>query len=220
MLFKARKIVLDLRAQQRLHSVVGELRLQLVHGASGIAEELSKCRSHSGLRPRSFKQNAVENLDLKEPVGFLLEESPPLVHGCLHNWIVIAGEGYFRPVGLEKILVDMEAGAERLERGLQPLDRILLLGVVEAFIVRAGDAKHHTQVAALGEKCGLIPEAIQVDVIRERGGLSPRFYDSIQTQHYTTSTRGMLGLAASYRLLYFSDFARMRRKAGSLFVTQ
>ena len=59
----------------------------------------------------------------------------------------------------------MEAGAECFERSLQPLDRVLLLGMVETFVVHAGNAQHHAQVAALGQEGGLIPEAIQVDVV-------------------------------------------------------
>jgi hypothetical protein len=65
-----------------------------------------------------------------------------------------------------------------------------------------------------------------VDIISARQWLAeaapflPRLDDFSKTQHQITSTRGMLCLAASYRLLYRSDFARMRRKAGSLFVTQ
>src|SRR6202034_3262640 len=78
----------------------------------------------------------------------------------------------------------------------------------------------HAQVAAFRQKRRVIPEAIQVDVVTEGRRFLPRFDDSIESQHQTTSTRGTFCFAASYRLLYFSDFARIRRNAGSLFVTQ
>src|SRR5205823_664771 len=113
----------------------------------------------------------------------------------------------------------MEAGAERLERCLQPLHCVLLLGVVEAFVVHAGDAQDDAQIAAFGEKCRLVPEAVQIDVVAKCGCFFPWNDDFVETQHQSTSTRGMLCLPASYRLLYRSDFARMRRNAGSLFVT-
>ena len=59
----------------------------------------------------------------------------------------------------------MEAGAEELERSLKALDRVLLLGVVEALVIDTGNAQHHAQVAALGQECRLVPEAVQVDVV-------------------------------------------------------
>jgi hypothetical protein len=52
----------------------------------------------------------------------------------------------------------VEAGAECLQRGLKPFHRVFLLGMVETFVVHAGDAQHHAQVAALGQEGGLIPE--------------------------------------------------------------
>jgi len=74
---------------------------------------------------------------------------------------------------------------------------ITLADAAADFVVHAGDAEHHAQVAALGEKRRFVPEAIQVDVVAKCGGFLPRLDDFIQTQHQSTSTRGALCLAAS-----------------------
>jgi hypothetical protein len=50
-LFEARQVTLDLAAQERLHGVVGELRLQLVHGSGRVTEKLSQSCADAGLRP-------------------------------------------------------------------------------------------------------------------------------------------------------------------------
>jgi hypothetical protein len=62
--------------------------------------------------------------------------------------IVVVGEGDLGPILLEQILIDMEAGAKRLQSSFQPLDGILLLRMVETFVVHAGDAQHHAHIAA------------------------------------------------------------------------
>ncbi len=144
-----------------------ELRLQLANRASGIAKEPSERRAHAGLRSRSFEQDAVEDLDLIKMVALRLKELPPLLDGRFHNRVVVLREGYVRPVRLEEILVDVEAGAEGFQRGFQPLDRILLLRAVEAFVVHAGNTEHHAEIAGLGEEGRLIPEPVEVDVVVE-----------------------------------------------------
>ena len=128
-LLEPRKVALDLRAQQGLHAAVGELRFQFVDGSGWIAEETGQRRSHAGLRPCAFEQNAVEDFDLIEMVALGLKELPPLVDGRFHDGIVIAGERNLWPVRFEEILIDMEARAEGFERSFQPLDRIFLLAM-------------------------------------------------------------------------------------------
>ena len=64
----------------------------------------------------------------------------------------------------------MEAGAKCLQRGLQPLDGILLFRVVKALVVHAGDAQHHPKIAGLRKERRLVPEPIEVDVVVERRG--------------------------------------------------
>ncbi len=133
------KIALDLRPQQRLHAVVGELRFEFADGARWIAEEAGEGRADAGLRPRAFEQDAVEDFDLIEMVALRLEELPPLVDSGLHDRVVIVGKRDLRPVRFEEILVDMKAWAKGFERGFQPLDCILLFRVVKAFVVDAGN---------------------------------------------------------------------------------
>ena len=53
------------------------------------------------------------------------------------------------------------------------------------------------KIAALGKEGRLIPEAVEVDVVVERSTLFPRLDDLVETQHQTTSTRGICCLAAS-----------------------
>ncbi len=189
--------MLDLRAQQRFHAVAGELRLQLANRAGRIAEEASERRAHAGLRSRSFEHDAVEDLDLIKMVALRLKELSPLLDGRFHNRVVVSGERYLGPVRFEEILVDMEAWAERFERRFQPLDRILLLRAVQAFVVHARNTEHHADIAALSEEGRLIPEPVQVDVVIQCRTFFPRLDDLIETQHHNTSTRGMNCLAAS-----------------------
>jgi hypothetical protein len=72
-----RQVLLDLRPQERFHAAAGELRLQFADGAGGIMEESSESRAHAGLRPRSLKRDAVEDLDLIELVALCFKELPP-----------------------------------------------------------------------------------------------------------------------------------------------
>jgi hypothetical protein len=48
------EIVLDMRPQQLLHTVVGELRFQLGNRAFWITQEPRQRRAHAGLRPGAF----------------------------------------------------------------------------------------------------------------------------------------------------------------------
>ncbi len=107
------------------------------------------------------------------------------------------GERYVGSIRFEEILVNMEAWAEGFQSGFQPLHRILLLRAVEAFVVHTGNTEHHAHIAGLGKKGRLIPEAVQVDVVVETRALFPRLDDFIDSQHHSTSTRGMSCLAAS-----------------------
>jgi hypothetical protein len=91
----------------------------------------------------------------------------------------------------------MEAWAEGFQSGFQPLYRILLLRAVETFVVHAGNTEHHAHIAGLCKEGGLIPEAVQVDVVVEGRALFPRLDDLSDSQHHSTSTRGMSCLAAS-----------------------
>src|SRR5258708_7600212 len=114
----------------------------------------------------------------------------------------------------------MEPRTERFEGSFETLDRVLLACVVEALVIDSSNTEHDAQVSTLGQKDHLTPGAKEIDVIVQRGRLFPRFDDLVDAHHERTSTRGIDCLAASYRALYFSDFARMRRRAGSLPVTQ
>src|ERR1017187_1351688 len=98
-------------------------------------------------------------------VSLALEELPPLLGRGLNDRVVIACKRYIGTVGLEEVLVDVKAGSEGFECGFQPLYRVLLFRVVKTFIVHAWDTQNHAHVAALGEKAGLIPEAVQVDMV-------------------------------------------------------
>ena len=130
-------------------------------------------------------------------VALRFKELPPLLDGRFHNRVVIFGERYVGPVRFEEVLVNVEAGAKRFQRRLQPLHRILLLRAVQTFVVHAGNTENHADIAALGKEGRLIPEAVEVDVVVESRTLFPRLDDLIETQHHTTSTRGTCCFAAS-----------------------
>ena len=97
-LFQPRQVLLDLRPQERFHAAAGELSLQFADGAGGIMEEPGEGRAHAGLRPRSFKEDAIEDLDLVEVVALRFKELASLVDGRSNNRIVVVGEGNLRPV--------------------------------------------------------------------------------------------------------------------------
>jgi hypothetical protein len=196
-LLKSRKVGLYLRPQQSLHAVVGELRPQLANRASGVFEKAGECHAYARLRSRPFENDAVEDFDLVEMVALRFKELPPLLNGGFHNGVVIRREGNLRPVLLEEVLVNMEAWAKSLQGGLEPFDRILLVRVVKALVVHAGDVQYHPKIARLRKERRLVPKPIEVDVVVERRALPPRLEDSIEAEHQTTSTRGTPCLAAS-----------------------
>ncbi len=110
------KIALDMRPQQRLHAVVGELRFEFGNRAFWIAQQASERRPDAGLRPGAFEQDAVEDLNLIKMVSLAFKELSPLIDRCLHNRVVIRCEWDVRSIRLEEILVDVEAWAKRFKR--------------------------------------------------------------------------------------------------------
>src|SRR5208283_1048174 len=118
-LVESRNIVFDVRAQQSFHVVVRELRFEFPKNSGRIAKELAERRTHTGLRPRAFEQNAIEDFDLIKMVALRLKELPPLFNRSFHNRVVISREGYVGPVRLEEILVDVKAGAKGFQSRLQ-----------------------------------------------------------------------------------------------------
>src|SRR5579884_3800399 len=130
-------------------------------------------------------------------IALAFKELPPLLDGCLYNRVVVVSKRNLRPVRLEKILVDVEAGAESFERRFEAFDGIFLLRVVKALVVHAWNMENHADISALGEEGRLVPEPVEVDVVVERRRFLPRLDDFIQSQHQRTSTRGTCCLAAS-----------------------
>src|SRR6267143_1106693 len=98
MLVEPSKIVLDVRMQQRLHAVVGELRFEFSNRALWIANEASERRAQAGLRPGAFEQHAIEDFNLIKTVALGLKELPPLVDRCFDNRFVILCERDVRAV--------------------------------------------------------------------------------------------------------------------------
>jgi hypothetical protein len=93
-------------------------------------------------------------------VAFRFKELSSLLDRRVHNRVVIFCERYVRPVRLEEILVNVEAWAEGFQSGFQPLHRIFLFRAVKTFVVHAGKIEHHADIAALGKKGRLVPEAV------------------------------------------------------------
>jgi hypothetical protein len=148
---------------------------------------VGRCLAICKMFPKEYEWNRAiaprYAVNLIQPVTLGLEEPPPLVDGCFYDRILVVGERDVWSVLLEQILIDMEAGAKRLQRSFQPFDGILLFRVVETLVVHAGDAQHHPHVPAFGQKHTLIPESVQVDVIVKRSGLFPRLDDFVEAQH-------------------------------------
>jgi hypothetical protein len=182
-LLKSRKIGLYLSPQQGLHIVVRELRPKFANRPSGIAKETRKRRANAGLRPRSFKDDAVENFDLVKVVPLGFKELSPLVNGGFHNGVLIRSERNLWSVVFEEILVNVEAGAKSLQRGLQAFDGVLLLRVVKALIVHAGDGQQHPKIAGLRKERRLVPESIEIDVVIESRTLFPRLDGPVEAEH-------------------------------------
>jgi hypothetical protein len=120
-----------------------------------------------------------------------------LVDSGVDQGVAIARERHVGAIGLEEVLIDVEARSERLERSFKTLDRELLSRLVKALEVHAADFEHHPEVAALGEERRLVPKAVEVDVRVERTGLIPRLDDLVESQHHRISTLGTCCLAAS-----------------------
>ena len=91
----------------------------------------------------------------------------------------------------------MKSGPENLESCFQPLDRIFLGRLIEAFVIDTTDSQNDPQIATFGEENFIIPEAVQVDMGVECSRFVPRLHDSIQAQHQRTSTAATSCLAAS-----------------------
>jgi hypothetical protein len=102
-------------------------------------KKLREYSAETGLRPGALEQDAIEDLDLKETIGLLFKEPLPLIYRSLYNRVLVAGERNFRPVGLEKVLVDVEARSKGFECGLQPLYGVFLVAAVEAFVIDASN---------------------------------------------------------------------------------
>jgi hypothetical protein len=182
-LLKSRKIGLYLRPQQGLHIVVSELRPQFANRPGGIAKETRERCANAGLRPRSFKDDAVEDFDLIEMVPLGFKELSPLVNGGFHYGVLIRSERDLWPVVFEEILVNVEAGAKCLQCGFQAFDGVLLLRVVKALIVHTGDAQQHPKITGLRKERRLVPESIEVDVVVERRTLFPRLDSPVEAKH-------------------------------------
>ncbi len=180
LLVEPRQFVLNLRAKQDLHAVVGELRSQFTNGSSRIAEESGEGRADAALRARAFQNDGIEDFNLIEMVAFRLKELSSLVDGGVYNRIAILGKGDVGAVRFEEILIDVEAGTEGFQGRFEPLNRIFLFRVVKTFVVHTGDTENHAHIATLREKGCLVPESVQIDVVIERRALFPRFDDLIE----------------------------------------
>src|ERR1035437_6640680 len=148
-----------------ISSMCCELGAEFAERAGRVAKELGEVRTDPALRARPFKDDGIEDFDLIELVAFALEELPPLVDGGFNDRVVVPCKRYIGAIRFEEVLVDVKAGAECFQRGLQSLDRVLLFRVVKAFVIDARNAQNHAHIAALGEKGRLIPEAVEVDVV-------------------------------------------------------
>ena len=141
------EVALNLSPKKRLHAVIRELSPELADGSSRIGEEATDRAADTPLRPCTFEQHHIEDLNLIETVMLRCEEAAALIDCGFDHRIVIAGKGNFRPVRFEEVLVDMESGAESFESCLQALDRIFLFGAIEAFVVDTLNIQNHAQVA-------------------------------------------------------------------------
>jgi hypothetical protein len=72
------KIALDMLSQERLHTVVSELRFEFGNRALWIPQEASERRAHACLRPGPFEQDAVEDFNLIKMVALCFKELSPL----------------------------------------------------------------------------------------------------------------------------------------------
>src|SRR5207249_5623070 len=115
----------------------------------------------------------------------------------LDDGVVIALEWDLWPVCLKEVLVNMKSRAEHFESCFEPLDRIFLGCLIEAFVIDTTDAQNNPQIATFSQENFIIPEAVQVDMGVECSRFLPRLHDSIQAQHQRTSRAATSCLAAS-----------------------
>src|SRR5258708_38695044 len=114
---------------------------------------------------RAFEQNAIEDFNRIKVIAPGLKELPPVVHLSLDHCVWVVGEWNLWAACFEQVLVDVKTGAERLECGLQPLDRVFLSCTIEALVIHAGDPEKHSQITAFGEKGGFVPQSVHIDLI-------------------------------------------------------
>ena len=93
LLRQSRQSVLDLRTQQDLHPVVGNLHPQFSGRARRIASELGQGRADAGLRTLALEDDGIEDLNLMELVTLGLKEPPPLINGRFRHRVVVLREG-------------------------------------------------------------------------------------------------------------------------------
>jgi hypothetical protein len=93
LLRQSRQSVLDLRTQQDLHPVVGNLHPQFSGRARRIASELGQGRADAALRTLALEDDGIEDLNLMELVTLGLKEPPPLINGRFRHRVVVLREG-------------------------------------------------------------------------------------------------------------------------------
>jgi hypothetical protein len=72
--------------------------------------------------------------------------------------------GDMGPVPLKENLIETRLIVEVAQRRFQALDGIVTAGVIVTLVVDATDLDHGSEVAGLGQKTVLVPEAEKIDL--------------------------------------------------------
>ena len=91
------------------------------------------------------------------------------------------------PVVLEKDLVQTEPVIEGTESGFEALHCIVAASTVEALVVDPAYLQNGAEVTGFGEKCMLVPEAIQIDLRGERACFLPVLRNGVSSEHRASS---------------------------------
>src|SRR5262249_4339315 len=145
-LFQFQQVRFYVLMKKDLHFVVRELCFEFAQYGHWIGRQLLQGGCYAGFRPCPVNDDCVETLDLEQSVELALEKGLSLVGSSVDDAIIVFLERDLRPVCLKQVLVNVKPRAEDLESCFEPLDRIFLGGLVEAFVINATDAQNNSQV--------------------------------------------------------------------------
>src|SRR5450432_1973832 len=111
----------------------------------------------------------------------------PVFDSCIYDRIVMRPMWDERIAAFEKVLVDAAFIVEYLKRRLQPLGAAVDFVRRQAFVIHSLQCEHDSYIAALRQKCVVVHESEQIDLLVERTGFALAFQSLCQLKHHARS---------------------------------